>query len=82
MTFAATKTSRCVMGDKFVDVGYYTQGNGDTGGTITTSLNVIEYFEATAATKLTVSNGTPATVVIVTADPAENRTGYWKAIGR
>ena len=80
MAFAAVKSGFLPLGDKTMAIGYYPQGNGDTGGAITTGLTTIDGALATGATVAsTVSGGT---FTIVTADPGGNQTGYWFAIGR
>lgn len=58
--------------------GTFSQGNGDTGGTISTPLHTVVYCECTAATNLAVSGGT---VTVTTADPLGAQAGYWQAYG-
>lgn len=78
MAFAATITAQTVFGNFKVNMGTYTQGNGDTGGAVTTGLASVKFFQATGATKQATSGGA---VTITTADPGDDATGYWLAIG-
>ena len=78
MAFSASQTVDTVFGNKRVTLGTYTQASGDTGGDVTTGLSVVEYFDATGATKISDTSGT---VTIVTADTAADQTGFWLAIG-
>lgn len=78
MAFSSSQTADTVFGNKRVTIGTYTQESGDTGGAIATGLSTIEYFDATGATKVSNSSGT---VTITTADPTEDQTGYWMAVG-
>lgn len=71
-------TERTVMGNKRVTMGTFTQGSGDTGGTIVTGLKFVEFFECTNAKSVSNSAGT---VTVVTADPGGNVAGYWMAMG-
>ena len=77
VTVATTMTT--VMGNKRVNGGTFTQGNGDTGGAIDTGLSNVDNFQCTIHCKtLSVSGGT---VTITTADPLGAQVGYWTAIG-
>lgn len=78
MAFSSTITQQTVMGNMFVNMGTYTQGNGDTGGDIDTGLDQVLNFNATGSTNDVNSAGT---VTITTADPGGDQTGYWMAIG-
>ena len=78
MSFAATRTGENVSGNLRCMYGTYTQGDNDTGGDITTGLSDIKTFQATAALKVTISGGV---ATIVTPNPEEDVTGYWRAEG-
>lgn len=78
MAFVATLTTQTVVGNKKLNMGTYTQGNGDTGGAIVTGLKTLEFFSATGATKTVNASGT---VTITTADPLGDVSGFWQAIG-
>ena len=78
MAFTAAQTCESVFGNKRVMIGTYDQVSGDTGGAIVTGLSTIEYFEATAATVVSNSDGT---VTITTADPVATVSGFWTAMG-
>lgn len=80
MAFVVTQTGQTVMGNMRMIHGTYTQDNGDTGGDITHGLAQLKAFTATAATK-TVACATTKKVTITTADPGEEVTGYWMAMG-
>jgi len=78
MAFARTVSSKTVWGNKRVVLGEFTQGNGDTGGAVDTTLSTVEYFDASYMTNASDSSGT---VTITTADPGTSQTGWWIAIG-
>ena len=78
MAFAATKTKNDIMGSHRVVMGTFSQVSGDVGGDIDTGLRVVENFQMTAVTTLTVSGGV---VSVVTADPLAAQAGFWTAIG-
>lgn len=78
MVFLATKTKNDVAGSHRVTMGTFSQGNGDTGGAVDTGLRVVENFQMTAATNVSVSGGT---VTVTTADPLGAQAGFWKATG-
>lgn len=80
MAFTATTTASTVMGNKRVEFGTYSQGDGDTGGDIVTGLGSISYFQAFLATAVDTDTAA-GTATITTADPGDDITGFWIAIG-
>lgn len=78
MAFSATITGSTVFGNKRIVYGTYAQGDGDTGGAVDTKLGAIAYFEATAATDISVSGGV---ATVTTADPGGDVDGFFMAIG-
>lgn len=80
MAFGYEKTGENIVGNLRMIYGTYTQGETDDGGEITHGLAQLKAFTATAATK-TVACATTKKVTITTADPGENVTGYWMAMG-
>ena len=78
MAFVSTITERTVMGNKRVNMGTMSQGSGDTGGAVVTGLQMVDYFQCTAALSLSKSGGT---VTVTTADPLGAQAGFWMAIG-
>ena len=88
MAFAYTKDGYTIIGNKRLVWGTYTNGSGDTGGDIDTSLSRVEMINL-QHTGTAVSTGAPAinetlpmssgVVTIVTDD---NSDGIWFAIGR
>jgi len=78
MAFARTVSFETVFGNKRIVVGEFTQASGDTGGAVDTTMSAISYFEASYSTSNVDSSGT---VTITTADPGDDQTGYWMAIG-
>lgn len=78
MAFAKTIGTPQLFGNKKVVMGQFTQASGDTGGAIATGLATVDYFEASYSTDNADSSGT---VTITTADPGDDQTGYWMAMG-
>ena len=79
MAFSATVTKKDVIGSHRVVYGTIAQGDGDTGGEITTGLRQIVNFQCTVhCTTISVSGGA---VTITTADPGAAQAGYFEAIG-
>ena len=79
MAFTYT-VNNTVMGNKRVAFGTYTQADGDTGGDIVTGLGDISYFNAFLATAVDTDTAA-GTATITTADPGDDITGFWMAIG-
>ena len=82
MAFAYTIKKTSVFGDVRVEMGTYTNGAGDSGGTIKTGLKEVYYFNsdcetsnAGASNKVAISGGE------VTITTANNEDGKWLAIG-
>lgn len=78
MAFASSITNRTVFGNMRVHIGTFTQASGDTGGSITTGLRDVLFFNCMAATNLSESSGV---VTVTTANPGTDQAGYWAAIG-
>lgn len=86
MAFASSTTTQpgpAVIGPYRLISGTYTNAAGDTGGAITSGLNVLVWASAICTShvgsqmpKVTISGGT---ITIVTEDGAD---GNWIAIGR
>lgn len=82
MAFSSSITDRTVMGNKVVLSGTYTQAATDSGGTITTGMGNINFFDTSpngnveeTAPKITTSGGTVTIVTTV------GSTGIWRAVG-
>jgi hypothetical protein len=59
-------------------MGSFTQGNGDTGGTVNTGLRQVVQFFMTGLKSWSASGGT---VTATTLDPGGAQSGCWMAIG-
>ena len=82
MAFSYTVKKTSVFGDVRAEMGTYTNGSGDTGGTIKTGLKEVYYFNsdcetsnAGASNKVAISGGE------VTITTASDEDGKWLAIG-
>jgi hypothetical protein len=78
MSFESTITKKDVMGSHRVAMGTFAQGNGDTGGEVTTGLRQISNFQMLGAKSVAISGGV---VTVTTADPGGAQAGHWLAIG-
>lgn len=79
MAFAqGSTTHKTIMGNKRVHFGGFTQASGDTGGSIDTGLDIVEYFDCTGLKTYTDSSGT---IAATTLDPGGSQAGFWMAIG-
>ncbi len=82
MAFSSTVTRVIRMGPKKMAWGTFTNTSTDSGGSVKTGLNAVDFFVpvcsshlGTESVKITPSAGT---VTIVTSNGAD---GYWMAIG-
>lgn len=78
MAFDSAITKKDIWGSHRVVMGTFSQGNGDTGGAVSTGLRVVENFQMLGAKSVSVSGGV---ATVVTADPGGAQAGHWLAIG-
>lgn len=91
MAFASAISERLVMGNKLVNIGYFTNAGSGTGGDITVGMHRCEFFSAIVSYSavgnavvvnetfpVTGSGAGSAEVTIVTDG---NVSGYWMAVG-
>lgn len=87
MAFASAVTSRSAMANKWVVFGTYTNGSGDTGGDIDTSLQTCDAIflqpggASVVATAPVVNETLPVSGSAVTVVTADNEDGTWMAVG-
>jgi hypothetical protein len=84
MTFSYAVSKRIPLGGgKFLAMGTYTNGSGDTGGTIISGFSSITAMDSSCGTSqsdtanlMTASGGT------ITLTTVDNEDGTWWALGR
>lgn len=88
MAFAYTITRRTVIGNMRMVCGTFSNATSDTGGTIATGLNRVEYFSVQATGTAVVSNAPvvnatfPTSTGNITIVTDADVDGVWMAIGR
>lgn len=81
MAFSSGSQQFVSLGSKRCAVGTYTNTSGSTGGTITTGLNTIDYFNSNNNSQSATTNKAVISGGSVTLTTVADEDGQWFAIG-